>query len=115
MTTSSRLLDTTTKKSIAAILVTALSSGGVFTLLDSRYALAAEVQEIHTSIDNLAASIYEDRIERLEILIAETERRISFLSLIPEDERSSAQKQMLLSESGDKDRHLRKLKRLTNL
>lgn len=114
MPPTSTLMDTPTKKVVVATLVTVLTSGGIFTLLDSRYALASEIQDIHAGIDRLTSAIGEDRIERLELNIKQSERRINLLLLVSNADRSDIQKQSLLFEQDSKQKYIRKLERLTN-
>jgi hypothetical protein len=111
--TAAELTDSTGKKVVAASLVTALSSGGLFTFLDSRYALASEVKGISVQVTSLADAIHADRIERAEILIEESERRLGFLELVPAASRTPLQNQMFISETNLRAKLVRRLKRLT--
>ena len=82
-----------------------ISAGALFGVLDNRYALASDIQD-------LTSMIYEDRVDELEFKIDEIERREANIRLVPKEQRPEWAKNELLQLENRKERYIRKLDRL---
>ena len=82
-----------------------ISAGALFGVLDQRYALASDIQD-------LTSMIYENRVDELEYKIDEIERRMANLKLMAETDRPEWVKNELRQLSNRKERYIRKLDRL---
>lgn len=95
------------KKTLGAVgLSGVLTVGGVLTFLDTRYALAMDVQQ-------LVSSIQEERIERLEFEIADCDRRLRHLRLVPEEAQDGYHSMRVEEVEAQRELYIRKLERLT--
>lgn len=94
------------KKSAATLSIGGVvTAGALFGVLDNRYASASDV-------DVLVQAIQEDRVERLEVQIADAERRIKRIMVKPVEQRNEYEVQDLLDLEATRERLLRKLERL---
>jgi len=97
--------DILSKKAGAISLAGVLSAGGIFTFLDARYVSASDFQQ-------LTSAINDDRVERMELAIREANRRIKYITMIPESERTTWETQDLYDAQEAKESFIRRLERL---
>jgi len=104
-------LDLLTNKITITLGVVALI-GTLFTIGDSRWASATDVQELSTDVQELSANIHDSHVDRLESDISEAERRIKRIMLITEEDRTNWEKGEVLDQKASKEMFLRLLNRL---
>ena len=94
------------KKQVTTVSVAGLGSAvALFALMDTRYAIATDVELIIQAIQG-------DRVERMEMVIKDAEERALYLNSIPQEKLSDYQRQDLLRQTHKKEAAVRKLDRI---
>ncbi len=87
--------------SMAALLAVLLPIG------DDRYAMSSDLQDVVSIVKVLATNVQLDRESRAEYRVRDVERRMKHIMVVPEADRSTYQKSLLVDLQFEKKEALR--------